>query len=267
MERNHQKVLLDLANGSGFLFQLRVEDEIKGIRSGCTWELVLHEHHWRTQDGGEGYIDILAGYGKIRLVVECKKASGQDWLFLVPRTASPSNHRVRALQAIDEPNVGARVKWREFIVQPTSEEAAFCAVQGQDPKGQPMIERLADSLLPAMEAVALEELAIAGAPAKKQDRVYIPVVVTAATIHVARFDAMTVDLSTGEISQADLTTKEVPLVRFRKGLASTLKPEGKPVALIEANKEKERTILVIQARHLTRVLSAWTIQPPFGEEW
>lgn len=59
--------LTDVINNSGFLFQLRLEEEIKKTRPLSPmgeWQQIAREHKWiDTLDGKEGFIDIVLESG------------------------------------------------------------------------------------------------------------------------------------------------------------------------------------------------------------
>jgi len=59
--------LTDVINSSGFLFQLRLEEEIKKSRPVSPigeWQQIAREHKWiDSLDGKEGFIDIVLESG------------------------------------------------------------------------------------------------------------------------------------------------------------------------------------------------------------
>ena len=80
--------LLKLANASGFLFQLRIEDEIEKTKEIHRKEVIASEYRWLDPKTGlEGFIDIILSTGTNRkMIIECKRVRQADWLFLVPET-------------------------------------------------------------------------------------------------------------------------------------------------------------------------------------
>jgi len=222
---------LELMNQKGFLLQMGVEHEIRS-KGWVKWGDVTCEHHWVGADDDDegGFIDIVAAstMTNSRLAIECKKRARQEWFFLVPLKSIPTKRFVALLT-----RTGDKPVWEEVEVTPESHEAAFCV------KEDPMVETIADRFLPATEGYATEESA--DGPA------YFPILVTAATLHIARIDPAKIDLSTGEIDlKNNVAPEEVPMVRFRKGLASTL-----------STQERQRTILVVQAKDLGTILEDW----------
>ncbi|HEV3076996.1 MAG TPA: hypothetical protein VHB47_21415 [Thermoanaerobaculia bacterium] len=228
--------------------------------------MLVREHHWRhpvTQD--DGYIDLITGYGRVRAVVECKRAADSIWVFLLPSLTESEVHKVRVFCTERAPAVPDLSIWADLMATPQSHEAQFCTVRGQDQK-EPMLERIADGLLRSLEAVALEELALA-APAKLTRGFFVPFIVTAATLQVARFDPSITDIATGKLPDAEF--QDVPYIRFRKGLAQPLASpiDTGPLDLRKANLEKERTVFVVTAGHLQAFLANWSIKPLYEGPW
>src|SRR5688572_13929217 len=120
-----------------------------------------------------------------------------------------------------------------------------------------MLERIAGGLLESVEALGYEELRLG--PAREhapERRVYFPLIVTTAELEVCAFDIGNIDLATGTLPDADF--ESVPWVRFRKGLArppATTKAQD----LWRANQEKERTVLIVQAKALDQLLQDWDV--------
>jgi hypothetical protein len=263
---HQQDPLLKILNSSGFPFQLRVEAEIANLRQGPGWQMLVREHHWRHPVTLEdGYIDLIAGYGRVRAIIECKKAADSIWVFLVPKETQREVHGARFFCTEHAPDAPDISLWADLMATPQSEEAQFCTVRGQDEK-EPMLERIADGLLQSLEAVAFEEMTLAGST-KLTRGFFVPIVVTAAKLNVARFDPSTTDIATGKLPDAEFA--EVPYIRFRKGLARVLAPPTgrSSIDLGGANREKERTIFVVTASHLQAFLSNWHIKPVFEGPW
>jgi hypothetical protein len=77
--------LLKQVNAGGFLLQLRLEEEIRRLRSNQGWEVIAGEHHWMHPETGTfGFIDLIVGCGIVRLVIECKRPRDGSWIFLAP---------------------------------------------------------------------------------------------------------------------------------------------------------------------------------------
>jgi len=252
--------LLQRLNSSGFPLQLRVQDEIEQVRSDPRWSVLASEHYWKHPSLNlDGYIDIITGYGIVRLVIECKKAAESIWLFLVPDASDSATNKLKCLCAVLSD--AAASGWFDLSAAPPSLEAAFCLGQGE--KDNLLLEKTGDALLKSIEGFAFEELSLEAS--RGENRIYVPVVVTAADLKVCTFDPAKVNLETGRVESAEF--KSVSWVRFRKGLAKSLETQRQSASLDQAIRENERSILVVQAKALADFLSKWKIEPLRGEEW
>lgn len=263
---NDQDPRLQIVNTSGFPFQLRVAEEIRRTPGKQGWQLMAEERLWASQTSGQsGFIDVVAGYGIVRLVIECKRGADATWVFLVrAKGASDTIPRVRALcMGRKEGFQDVRV-WADLAAQPESYESAFCAVRGQGDK-EPMLERIAAGLLESTEAYADHELSMARAGAIGHDRVFVPVIVTAASLSVCVLDPVAVDLESGRLPADSAEFKPVPFIRFRKEMSSAISPEAPDADA--ARREAERTILVVQAKSLKTFLESWDLGTLWPGQW
>jgi len=256
--------LLKLVNASGFLFQLRIEQEIRTNVHKDNWDIAAREHRWfDSLEGKEGFIDLILNKGFARMVVECKKVTDANWVFLVPEKKKKT-YDARIIWTMGKSSSEHIAEWHDFIVTPLSHEATFCIVRGQGEKDTPMLERLSSLVLRSLESLANEELSYT----KRLDTkacLYVPVIVTNATLHVCRFNPLNIDISTGQIDDADF--EQVPCVRFRKNFSSTI-PSGKPQRDLEtANRSNERTIFVVNSGQLAEILEEWEIPYQSNAPW
>ena len=136
-----ENALLSIVNASGFLFQLKIEDEIRRTeqeRQG-RWRVVARESKWqREQDGNEGFADLLLESGIARMIVECKRVTDASWIFLVPDGA-PEVNIAHLLWTRRGPESVPLSSYDSFTVDPSSFQAAFCVVRGQGEKDNPMM--------------------------------------------------------------------------------------------------------------------------------
>ncbi|HLE35774.1 MAG TPA: hypothetical protein VI699_01365 [Candidatus Acidoferrales bacterium] len=258
---------LQIVNASGFPFQLRIAEEIRCTPGRLGWEVIAEEHFWSDRNSGQsGFIDIVAGFGIVRLVIECKRGAEATWIFLVRSSASPDGvSRVRAL-CTDRVEGESDIRlWADLMVSPNSPEAGYCVVRGQGDK-EPMLERVGATVLQSAEALADEELSLGKPPSISRLRVYVPVIITAATLQVCRFDPIKVDINAGRLPAEAANFEAVPVVRFRKALSGS-SDASQARDLDAARKENERTVLVVQAKAVTNVLESWDIKPSWGEQW
>jgi len=258
--------LLNLVNASGFLFQLRVEQEIKALeafRRG-NLELVAREHRWIDPvDGKEEFIDLILKSGIIRMVLECKRVTEATWAFLIPDNQDKMK-RARLLWTSLTQSGAKIAEWHDFKLTPLSPEATFCIVRGQGDKDTPMLERVSSLLLRSIEVLANEEMNHQ-TQLQQKNSIYYPVVITNASLQVCHFNPSSVNIVTGRLDAANF--QEVPFVRFRKNLSSILVNHGPQSDLQTANLENERTVFVINARHLANTIRELDISYEFNAPW
>jgi len=154
--------------------------------------------------------------------------------------------------------------WHNFRFDPPSLESTFCVVRGQGEKDTPLLERLSSSLLRSTESLANEELKLT--KQERKIRIYLPVIVTNAALYAGRFNILDVNLDTGRLAKSDF--KEIPFILFRKNLSSTVKSESPfTTKLNEINQQNERTVLIINAQELTKILRAMDISYKLNIPW
>lgn len=254
--------LLSIVNKSGFLFQGRIEKEIETLKPG-NWIPLAHEHRWVDPfDGKEGYIDLILEYGIERMVIECKKVSDAKWLFLVPDGETKTN-RAKLLWTFEGLIRGETYRkkiseWHNFRTESDSLEASFCIVRGQGENDNPMLERLSSYLLRSVENLASEELDFKK-PSEGELHIYYPVIVTNATLLACHYDTNNVDISTGQLAKGEF--KEIPYIRFRKNLSSSVKRK-EILNIRQANLDYERTIFIINSNHIIDTLKS--LKLPYG---
>lgn len=255
-----------MVNNSGFLFQLRLEEEIKQSRPVSPigeWQQIAREHKWiDSLDGKEGFIDIVLECGGItRLVIECKRVTDASWLFLVPSDKKESRHG----QLLWTESIANTFDWHNFSFNPLSLESTFCVVRGQGEKDTPLLERLSSLLLRSTESLANEELSLTFKQ-ERRIRVYLPVIVTNAVLYACRFNISDINIDTGKLSESEFT--QVPFIRFRKNLSSTIKSNSPFTSnLNEINRQNERTVLIINAKELTTILSRLDLPYQLNAPW
>ena len=251
MSETHES-LLNLINASGFLLQLRIEHEIESTQREHNWQIVGREHYWKDPDSGDdGFIDIVLQSETLRVIVECKRVLDGSWVFLLPDSPKANLRRARLYWTdtqVDRQNIYG---WCDFCLTPDFPESAFCVIRGQGEKDKPMLERLSGIVLKSLESLAEEEMRLTQLG---RHRIYIPVIVTTASLEVCKFDVSKVSLQTGQLQLPDGQFETVPFIAFRKGLATKYLPERLLPDLRTANQEKERTIFVVQATELLSFL-------------
>jgi hypothetical protein len=256
--------LTDVINASGVLFQLKLEQEIKASRPLSNlgeWQLIAKEHRWLDPlDGKEGFIDLVLEAGSCRIVIECKRVADASWVFLVPIEEKETKRRQLLWTESKDTS-----DWHNFNFNPPSFESSFCVIRGQGERDIPLLERLSSLLLRSTESLANEELKLTKRE-ETQIRFYFPAIVTNATLYASRFNASDVSIDTGKLSEANF--EEVPFIRFRKNLSSTIKSDS-PFAynLNHINQQNERTILIINAKELITILRSLDVPYPLNAPW
>lgn len=259
---DEKEKLLKLVNSSGFPFQLRVADQIRRQDPMFSLELLVQEHPWRAEDGREGFIDIvIRNRDADRLVLECKRTRGAEWVFLVPKggmsnrgTQARTFYVSRPWNGSNRPPEKPLMGWHNFQVQPDSPVSEFCIVRGTGDGQKPMLENLCGILLNSVECLAQEELTIAIERNTGLNSMYIPVIVTNASLQVCRFELPSISLDDGQIQDGEF--ESVPYIRFSKSLST--KPESASINTIaDANRARQRTVFVVQATQLEGFLQAW----------
>lgn len=260
--------LLNLVNASGFLFQLRVEQEITSTEPKHGKAVLAREHPWVhpvTRD--EGFIDLITTAGTNgKIIFECKRLRDAEWVFLIDPSAKPTASAwiIWRKRLSEDRRASA---WDEFSLKRQSLEAEFCVVRGQADMQVPMLERLAAIVLASVEALANDETAYPQEVGWTGVRFYFPAIVTTARLFVCRADPSTIDLTLGELK--DAVFEEVPYIRFTKSLPTTLGSSMLPANVPEAARESRRTVFVVNASHLTPFLTGeWEFDPPWdGVSW
>jgi hypothetical protein len=268
MSSDEKDDLLKLVNASGFLFQLRVEDEISKTLSSRGNTVITKEHKWKDEaSGNEGFIDLVLPKGTNgKMVIECKRVIDATWIFLAPKEATLTK-RANVLWSYKFEDGNQVAAWDELKLKPESMESFFCIIRGQGEKDQPMLERISSSLLQSTECLAAEEQHYPRLAGREGIRCYFPVIVTTAKLKLCKCDYSKVDLSTGQIIDAEF--EDVPFLRFTKSMSTRLSSSRPPKNISESAREGQRTIFVINAENISTILSMdWDFEEPkFSNEF
>ncbi len=277
MSTDRERNLRSIVNGSGFVFQLSIMDNIQRTKDKHGWEISAHEHPWRNQsNGNEGYIDIILKRlrGRECLVVECKRTKDASWIFLNPDNGHDEVTLSKCLwsdlresqNAIAEDTKGTSRPvfniisgWDDFAIEPRSPQSEFCAIRGSGENDKPLLERICGQLLKSIESLSIEEMEItSGHNPVNAACIYIPVVVTNTQLELCHFDPEKVSMSDGLLPNGNFKT--VPFIRFRKSLTTIVSSSVKATNLTDASKEKERTILIINSNSLSDFLENFQLK-------
>ena len=252
--------LTKLIGQSGFPLQAGVDQFVTSSINSLGWKVLYREHGWRFDDHQSGFIDLVLEdrYGTSVLVIECKRVLESDWVFL-DTSPTKSNSKETRLWATNTANHGQEhCGFFDARSLPESPESMFCVVAGQDAKSRPMLERLAAETIASVEALALEEHPVI---AKRQYglRMYVPVIITTAKLHLSRFNPGNVNMATGE--PADVAHEEIKWVRFRKQFSSdvAVAPRNVEWDFSELARAKEKQIFVVNVLAFPEFLSQWKV--------
>jgi hypothetical protein len=85
-------------------------------------------------------------------------------------------------------------------------------------------------------------------------------------LYACRFNISDINIETGKLSESDF--EEVPFIRFRKNLSSTIKAETVFTSNInQINRQNERTVLVINAKELIKMLKDLDVPYKLNVPW
>ncbi|HEY3366271.1 MAG TPA: hypothetical protein VGK74_14550 [Symbiobacteriaceae bacterium] len=265
-----QDEVLKQLNRSGFPFQLRVEEEVRGSMPRHHWSVASREHPWTNPEtGAAGFADLVLGHEvnvTFRLVIECKRMKADDerqlrWLFLLPGEAGQSTNIASCLEV---EGAARDVEWRDIriwddvLVTPASLESEFCILPNDEQRKQSILESLAAELLESVEGLAQEEVRVAQSSGGNGHvrRLVFPVIVTNAEIMACSFLPQDISIRHGTLDLDHASVTSVPFIRFRKSLESNF-PEGRFHDLKGAQRARQRTVFVVNAEAMSEFLTGW----------
>lgn len=249
-----EKNTLSLINASGFLLQMALEHQISSsYQVKHDYQLLVSEHPWDNLETKEkGFVDIILQNGFIRLIIECKRPKGGEWVFLVPQNAKDNVQKSRFRWTYNRNSKSPLSDVDEFLVILKSYESRICLIRGQGEDKLSLLERLSSQLLSSIESIANEEISLSLNQSYTDPIIYLPVILTTATLKVASIDLNKISLDDGTIDSAPCEI--VPYIKFRKSLVTSLSPNSKPESIMHANKDKERTVLVVNTKEIITTL-------------
>lgn len=257
--------LLKIINGSGFPLQLGISSLIEETTSQHGWRVMFQEHSWanyETESGG--FIDLLLldKSQSIVLNLECKRVKDVDWLFLNPANEVSKRRHIKAFHTIAEYGSLKKFTWSDVTGEPSTPESEYCVFGGQDGASRSMLEKLAAGVIESTEGFAIEDHSYSH-KIPEFTRYYFNVIVTTANLHVISFDPKTIDITTGEVSQAG--SAEVPYLRFRKQLSIHSNPElsWNDVDVRGISRAKENTVFVVNSNHIIEFLENFELDEQY----
>jgi hypothetical protein len=238
---------------SGFLLQLAVESYVD--RNSFNWKAESREHAWMPKGKDTPrFIDLILRneVAHLRLVVECKKRDKGTWIFLVPEgSAKTEAFRCCWFSSRGGPLTGEGGYW-DGLLEPRSFESEFCIISGSEDREPTLLETTAADLVAATEALLLEVRGMSWREVGMEDAsIAIPTIVTSAKLLVHPYSKDPVNMRTG-----------IP-ANTNKSL--TFNTSKKPTDLAAANRERQRSILVVNSNHLYEILSLSAARKPWDE--
>jgi hypothetical protein len=251
-----------LVNASAYLQRLAVEEEFRKFCSQREMEYVTHDRPWKEETlKKEGFIDIVAGYGIVRFVVECKHPRSGGWIFLI-HDNKQETQRTRC-HWVSYRNSSEDISgFDDFEIEPKSLESDACIIDSESDNGRTQIGHTADNLLASAEHFAMEELLFLHNKQWKLSwpLVFIPVIVTTAHLYACVVDRRKISLTNAAVSEDNF--QSVPMIRYRRNFSAKLISDHKPQSVAEAIKNRERSIIVMNTSHLSELLSQWNLRGP-----
>jgi hypothetical protein len=127
-----QDDLRKLVDSSGFAFQVAVEKLV--AESGTSFGVRATEHAWtHPRTHNTGFADIVLEHDWLRLVVECKRVRGGDWVFLRPENrlweTARASRRVEVIWTAVSREKHATGTDHIFCL-PETAQCPFCAIRG-----------------------------------------------------------------------------------------------------------------------------------------
>lgn len=245
---------------SGFPFQTAVAH---AVRATSGWSVDASEYPWQDRAGTDHFLDLIITNGKFFLTVECKKTTKEVLTFLRPLGHSHTGELAdcRCLHAVQIQDSTKRVEiyFEEWALWPQSFQSEFCVVStSQSGRDQRLLERDASLLIRATEAFAhnyRERFQPQHNAALHPALLFVPVIVTNASLYAARYKPSEIPLDTGEFAVPPNEIQKVPWVRFRKAFTA----EG-------GLHLGDRTIFVVSAPQFSEFLSLLELDPAQPED-
>lgn len=245
------KNLTKTIDGSGFPLQIALEHEVKRGIGSHKWKVLAHEHPWSNAiEKEEGFIDIILGHYEKRILIECKLRKDDNWIFLIPLNAEPSQEGRFYLSHIS-PAGYLQVKCVNETLSHPMQESEFCVVRkGAGEK----LEDIASKLVLATEGLIQEESQINKLINDRDRYLYYPAIVTAAKLFVCRYDPDKISLNDGSMDEGTSQIETIPFIKFTKSLTINLTQDANPRTIVDANMNKRRTVFIINSNHISEFL-------------
>jgi hypothetical protein len=249
----------ETVNGSDYPLQIHLEHLIRAGSSNHKWRVVTKEHRWlNPTTKEEGYIDLILTHRHLflTLIVECKRING-NWTFLLPEEKAQQTDRTKVLNADLETQ---SLLWADGFLEPASYISSYCVLNIQGKKDSRTLEKMSGESLLSLEQLAMEETNFyknnkVNLTPRNNKNVYLPVIVTTASLNAIIFDPKDVDIKSGGINTSKV--EPIKFVRFQKNLATDIKYIKPDITTLDkANRENDRTVIVVNSEHFIDFLGA-----------
>jgi hypothetical protein len=247
MSKNLSQDPITIANASGFPLQIAISNIVK---NSTRWQVLLEEHPWRMEEtGSEGFIDLVVDNRFehfVTFVIECKRVRQAAWIFLLSESPSTQISQTTIFGSQLKDSKWKQFGWEAWNADPVTYQSKYCAIPGQNQGRKNLIERSAADVVLSVESLADQERRLQlriGIP--NFSRVYIPVIVTTASLFVAEFDPASILLEDGYLPK-NTPISEVSFMRYKKSL-TTFGESASAKSINELHKAAERTVFVVNA--------------------
>jgi hypothetical protein len=213
--------------GSGFPFQTAVRDVVASTPG---WKVHASEFAWVDSRGEGRFLDFIASNDTLFLAIECKKMKKESLTFLCPQEYLESGERDRfrclhGKQVLDALRLYVPT-CEESALFPRTVESEFCVIDKNGGKETRLLETDASAVVQATDAFVDDfrrrfnrTFKESGIPSDRQS-VFVPTIVTNASIYVTRYQPSEVSLGTAEFLKPPKDIRRVPCLRFRKSFTS-----------------------------------------------
>lgn len=257
-------------NRDGYAPQVAIARMVDKETDAHGWRVTSEEHAWESYNES-GFIDIVLEHKSnlAVLILECKRLTASEWIFTNTDGESEPRRHARVLRwdwdvtndktmydVSAREHRSIRSRWVDEALEPPSPEANFCSSVHDGVKGIDL-NSIASELVASCEALVQEEADYLPRLRGSFSRLYLPLIVTTASIKICAFDPHAVSLDDGQLPKGT-TFADHSFVRFTKQLSTRDKATRLSVKLSDVARAKERTIIVVNAIYLNTFLRAFS---------
>ncbi len=204
---------------SGFPFQTAIAHVIHA-KTPTGWSVHASEYAWLPLAGEGQFLDLVAQKGPLLLTIECKKTAKDVWTFLRPVGLRHSGETAEfhCVQGKQAPSfmTSLVLSCAAWNLEPRSTISEFCVIGTSKTGDQRMLERDAGLLIRGTDAFADDFRGREHLTKEASPFLFVPVIVTNASIYTTRYQPRAVSLKTGQLSALPEETEPADVVRFQK---------------------------------------------------